>query len=183
MPVALATQRTPILPAALQEIAAAAKQLSAGGDVSQAKVVLERLDGIGSQLTAAWSQHNARPARRAVQALALAVHNLQAAEAVRRAVSPGAQLAGAGPTCRPVSSHASLARPRCSRHWPPCAGWRPLPALSWDTATPKRTLPDGRPESKAVLAVAAQVRQELQMLDNAKPPGSLQIPYKPPWTT
>ena len=78
---------------------------------SQVGAMLERLDNFVPQLNTAGTQESARLARRTLQALALAGHNLQQAEAARQAVSSGGQLKQAVANLRDLAAEHADAPP------------------------------------------------------------------------
>ena len=120
--------------------------------------MLKRLEGIAPQVNTDWAQNNARQVQKLMQALWLASCNLQAAEAVRRAASPGVLLKEA------VDYLRTCLQPKAADQ----AGGR---SVLWDAARRLEaivqfvpTLPDNRSESDAVKESANQVRQGLEML-------------------
>jgi hypothetical protein len=153
------------LPEALKRITESAQQIKVGGYVPQAYEMLEQLNRLAPQLSTAWSTFNYRPARRVLQDLAVAIHNLRAAEAACQAVSPGALLSGGLTELRASLAQLSPAQAELPRA--ALGAVRRLEAVAriiLKTATLKLVLPDGVSEREAVLEAAAQVRSELPRL-------------------
>jgi hypothetical protein len=146
-----AAERDSGLIAALKDVEAVTEKISHPGDVSRAEVLQERLDGIGALLNTDWAQNNPRQVHKLMQALWLAHDNLQAAEAVRQATSPGVLLKKAVDylrTCLPADqAGAQLALRR-------------LEAIAQFILT----LPENRSDRDAIKESANQVRQGLEIL-------------------
>jgi hypothetical protein len=155
--------------AAFNEIRRSAERIRTQGEIAQGKGMMERLVKIAEQTGTAWAKNNDRSARSVMQALLSAGHNLQAAESIRQAVSPGALLAKAAADLR--GCFQSIAPGQADI---PLAFWEALRRLEaigrfvLAAAAPELTLPDGCPESTAAQDIAAQISQGIRMLGGAE---------------